>query len=365
MPSVLPTPAAPMTSPSSTSGLRSPMRVLAQQERHEHGEEAGQPPRSAVGAQREGDRRRDAHPGPRVTRRTCGSEPGQQRHRPLAEARVDLVGQPDRPDGGDHEHHEARSAATTRGRARTARRRSAPTRPRRRPRPARSGRWPSPACRSSGTSRGTAAARVTPYALDATSTPSAAGNSHAELRDHRRRQHPAEEGAQRHGAPIAQRRPWLKRSRNGPISGATIAKGSIVRARNSATWPRASPVGTWKNSGAGERDRDRGVAGGVEGVQLDQPGEPEIAGALGARGPARLPAGVPAGAAGDPGRAARHRAPSRGPRAEPAPDGRAEAREAARLVRGPGRPALPRVAGRSWPHPAQWLATVRREGAPT
>ena len=48
-------------------------------------------------------------------------------------------------------------------------------------------------------------------------------------------------------APIAHRRPWLNRSRNGPISGATIANGSIVRPRNSATWPRASPVGTWKN----------------------------------------------------------------------------------------------------------------------
>ena len=49
-------------------------------------------------------------------------------------------------------------------------------------------------------------------------------------------------------APMAQRRPWLNRSRNGPISGATTAKGSIVRPRNSATWPRASPEGTWKNS---------------------------------------------------------------------------------------------------------------------
>ncbi len=49
-------------------------------------------------------------------------------------------------------------------------------------------------------------------------------------------------------APIAQRRPWLKRSRNGPISGATIANGSIVRPRNSATCPRAWSVGTWKKS---------------------------------------------------------------------------------------------------------------------
>ena len=42
--------------------------------------------------------------------------------------------------------------------------------------------------------------------------------------------------------PIAHRRPWLNRSRNGPISGATIANGSMVRPRKSATWPRASLV---------------------------------------------------------------------------------------------------------------------------
>ena len=75
--------------------------------------------------------------------------------------------------------------------------------------------------------------------------------------------------------PIAQRRPWLNRSRNGPISGATIANGSIVRPRNSATWPRASPVGHLEEQRAGQRDRHRGVAGGVERVQLDQPGQPE------------------------------------------------------------------------------------------
>ena len=48
--------------------------------------------------------------------------------------------------------------------------------------------------------------------------------------------------------PIAHRRPCANRSRNGPISGATITNGSIVRPRNSATWPRASPDGTWKKS---------------------------------------------------------------------------------------------------------------------
>ena len=48
-------------------------------------------------------------------------------------------------------------------------------------------------------------------------------------------------------APIAQRRPRSNRSRNGPMSGATTAKGNIVTARNSAICPRASPLGTVKN----------------------------------------------------------------------------------------------------------------------
>jgi hypothetical protein len=89
---------------------------------------------------------------------------------------------------------------------------------------------------------------VTPYALDATSTPSAAGKRATEsLRT-------ASARTQQRNAlsamvpPIAQRRPWLNRSRKGPTSGATIANGSIVSARNCATWSRASPVGTWKNS---------------------------------------------------------------------------------------------------------------------
>jgi hypothetical protein len=49
-------------------------------------------------------------------------------------------------------------------------------------------------------------------------------------------------------APIAQRLPWLNLSRNGPISGATIANGSIVRPRNRATWPRASLVAPAKKT---------------------------------------------------------------------------------------------------------------------
>ena len=100
----------------------------------------------------------------------------------------------------------------------------------------------------SGSSRGTAAARVTPYALDATRHPSAAGNSQRESSTTAPARARARSPRTAIVVPIAQRRPCANRSRNGPISGATIAKGSIVSPRNSATCPRASPVGTWKNS---------------------------------------------------------------------------------------------------------------------
>ena len=102
---------------------------------------------------------------------------------------------------------------------------------------------------SAGSSRGTAAARVTPYALDATRHAERRGEQRRPTRRRRRRRAPST-GTPRIAivAPIAQRRPWLNRSRNGPISGATTANGSIVSPRNSATCPRAWSVGTWKNS---------------------------------------------------------------------------------------------------------------------
>ena len=49
---------------------------------------------------------------------------------------------------------------------------------------------------------------------------------------------------------------------------------------------------------AGQRDRHGGVAGRVEGVHLDQPGQARAVGALGAGGAPRLAQGVPPGAAG-------------------------------------------------------------------
>ena len=102
--------------------------------------------------------------------------------------------------------------------------------------------------RLSGSRRGTAAARVTPYALDDTRQPSASGNSHVDSVVTAVASPQTRNARIAMVAPMAQRRPWLNRSRNGPSSGATIANGSMVRPRNRATWPRASPVGTWKNS---------------------------------------------------------------------------------------------------------------------
>ena len=99
----------------------------------------------------------------------------------------------------------------------------------------------------SGCSRGTVAARATPYALEETRTPRAVGNIASDcvatasaISQHRNARSAMV-------PPIAHRRPWLNRSRNGPSRGATIANGSIVSPRKSAIWPRASP-GWAKNS---------------------------------------------------------------------------------------------------------------------
>ena len=100
-----------------------------------------------------------------------------------------------------------------------------------------------------GSTRGTAAARVTPYAFDATRQPSAAGKKATDEPPptaSARTQHRKARAA--NVVPIAQRRPWPNRSRSGPIRGATTANGSIVSPRKSATWPRAWSVGTWKKS---------------------------------------------------------------------------------------------------------------------
>jgi hypothetical protein len=84
--------------------------------------------------------------------------------------------------------------------------------------------------------------------LEPTRTPSAAGNSHSESLSTDPASAQTRKARAAIVAAIAHRRPWLNRSSTGPINGATIAKGSRVRPRNSEIWPRASPVGIWKNS---------------------------------------------------------------------------------------------------------------------
>ena len=44
------------------------------------------------------------------------------------------------------------------------------------------------------------------------------------------------------------RRPPRLRSSIGPSTGATMANGAMVRRRYSSTFPRAAPLGFWKNS---------------------------------------------------------------------------------------------------------------------
>jgi len=97
-----------------------------------------------------------------------------------------------------------------------------------------------------GSRRGTADARVTLYAREATRQPRTAGNSQTDL--------VATASASTHHSkarvakvvPMAQRRPCRNRSSNGPISGAITVNGAIVSSRNRATCPRASPVGMLK-----------------------------------------------------------------------------------------------------------------------
>ena len=88
---------------------------------------------------------------------------------------------------------------------------------------------------------------MTPYALDATRQVSAAGKSIGESLATALASTQVPNARTAKVMPIAQRRPRRNRSRNGPISGATIANGSIVTPRNSATCPRASSLGAVKN----------------------------------------------------------------------------------------------------------------------
>ena len=126
----------------------------------------------------------------------------------------------------------------------------------------------------SGSSRGTAAAFVTPYALEATRHAERGREQHVRLVDHRVGEHPAQErperhrGADRPPAAVAepveerpdQRRHDRERQHRHAEEQRHLAAGLVGR--------------HLEEQRAGQRDRDRRVAGGVERVQLDQPGQP-------------------------------------------------------------------------------------------
>ena len=235
--------------PEQDLGLPVADRVVAQQERHEHGEEAREPPRSAVGAQREGHRRRGcgSSAAGRCARSAGGREPAQHQRRPRRWLESTFCGSRIAQIGGEHEDHEA--VAQRPLRARRSRRgwRAAPTAPAPTTPASETRALALTRVRSGGQQPGDGGGARDAVRLGRHQAAQRGGEQPARLGDHGRGEHPAEEARIAMVAPTAHRRPWLKRSRNGPISGATIAKGSIVRPRNSATWPRASPVGTWKN----------------------------------------------------------------------------------------------------------------------
>ena len=154
--------------------------------------------------------------------------------------------------------------------------------------------------RSGGSSRGTAAARVTPYALDATRHAQRGGEQPRGLGDDGGGQHPAEERAGRHGradrpsaavAEAVEERADQRRDDRERQHRQAEEQGHLA-ARLAG--------GHLEEQGAGQRDRDGRVAGGVEGVELDQPGQPGVAGALGPCRPSRLGDGVVPGGAGAP-----------------------------------------------------------------
>ena len=209
--------------------------------------------------------------------------------------------------GGEHEDHEAVAQRPLRAEGRGQDRRAAPDSPAPTTPASETRALALTSVRSGGSRRGTAAARVTPYALEATRQPSAAGNSQSDsvttavastqqrkrADRHGRADRPAAAVAEAVEERADQRRDDRERQHRQAEEQRDLAAGLAGR--------------DLEEEGAGERDRDGGVAGGVEGVELDQAGEPRVAGALRAGGPPCLRdrelTGGPRAATGRPGSA--------------------------------------------------------------
>ena len=202
-------------------------------------------------------------------------------------AGVDLLGQPDRPDRGEHEHHEGVAQRPLRAERRGQ------DRQRRRDAGADHARERDPGV---GLDQGQVGRQQAGYgggARDAVrlgghQAPERGGEQPPRLGHDGRGQHPAQEAADRHGRadgpPAAVAEAVEERSDQ--------RRDDRERQHRQAEEQRdlaARLAGRdLEEQRAGQRDRHRGVAGGVEGVQLDQPRQPGVAGTLGARRAARL-----------------------------------------------------------------------------
>ena len=238
-------------------------------------------------------RARPRPPGPAARPRGAGHE----HERALADAGVHLGGQPDRPDGGQHEHDEAvaqrplrahrgQQSGDRRGQGgpdHAGQRRSRVRLDQRQVgrRQAGYGGRPGDAVRLGG-DQDAEGGREQP----------------GRVGDHGGGQHPAEEPAQRH------RRP----DRPAPAVAEAVQERADQRRHDREREHRqaqeegdlvAGLAGRHlEEERAGERDRHGRVAGGVEGVQLDQPGEPRVSGPFGVGRASGLPSGVAAGPTG-------------------------------------------------------------------
>ncbi len=330
---------------------------VAQQERHEHQQEAAEEPRAAVGAQRERHRARDPGPQPAAPRgaaltgRARTARPRPRWSRPPAGSRI------------------AQTVAMTNSSGRVAQR----------PLRAGHGRERGDGCRHRGADD--AGQRDPAVGLDQREVAGEqAGygggprdavrlgrDQHAErggedqrgAAGDRRRQRPAQEGADRHRRadrpapavrePVEERADQRRHDRERQHREAEEQRDLVARLAR----------GHLEEQAAGQRDRHRGVAGGVEDVHLDQPVQAGLAGALGLRGAAGLDHGELAGPSRPTPQRAQPAAGRLGPAGEPATRPCGPGRQPRRTA---GRPAPPEgarpssAAGpRPRPHPAYGL----------
>ena len=308
MPRVLPSPAVPITTPRSSAGSQSPIGCSRS--------------RNAMNIVRKPVSQR----GPQLARSANATAPGirirlparavlgvaAQHQRALAAAGVDLGREPDRTDRGDDEEHE-RVAQRPLGAG-----------DRRQPGDRRGHGGTHDAGEGHpgvGLDQGESLRQQAGYGGGAGHAVRLGRDQHPErgreqprrVGDHGGAEHPAEERADRHGAadrpaatvaePVEERADQRRDDRERQHRQAEEQRHLAPRLAGRDL----------EEEGAGQGDRDRGIARGVERVHLDQPGEPGLAGALGPRGAAGLTAHELARTAGGAGHRS-HAAPD-GPRA--------------------------------------------------